>query len=151
MLFRGNDAARLAYLDTLATQMKVRLVATNDVHYHIPERRALHDVVTAIRLKCTVEELGFRRFASAERHLKPPEEMERLFRKHPHAIERIREIVDRCKFSLDQLRYQYPDRVRGRRDADAEARAPDLEGRGLPLSRGRSRQGHQRTSGTSSI
>jgi error-prone DNA polymerase len=108
MLFRGDDAARLAYLDNLATQAKVRLVATNDVHYHIPDRRALHDVITAIRLKCTVEELGFRRFASAERHLKSAEDMQRLFRKHPHAIERIREIVDRCRFSLKHLTYQYP-------------------------------------------
>jgi DNA-directed DNA polymerase III PolC len=108
MLFRGDDAARVAYLDNLAAQMKVKLVATNDVHYHIPQRRALHDVVTAIRLKCTVEELGFRRFASAERHLKPAAEMERLFRKHPHAIQRIREIVDLCDFSLKDLSYQYP-------------------------------------------
>src|SRR5215468_4973227 len=108
MLFRGDDARRLAYLDNLAAQMKVRLVATNDVHYHIPDRRALQDVVTAIRLTCTVEELGFRRFASAERHLKTPEEMARLFRRHPHAIERIQEIVERCGFSLEQLTYQYP-------------------------------------------
>ena len=68
MLFRGDDAARVAYLDNLATQTKVKLVATNDVHYHIPDRRALHDVLTAIRLKCTLSELGFRRFGSAERH-----------------------------------------------------------------------------------
>src|SRR5215468_2671573 len=108
MLFRGDDARRLAYLDNLAAQMKVRLVATNDVHYHSPDRRALQDVVTAIRLACTVEELGFRRFASAERHLKAPEEMHRLFRRHPHAIDRIQEIVERCRFSLDQLTYQYP-------------------------------------------
>jgi error-prone DNA polymerase len=108
MLFRGNDAERLAVLDNLATRTKTRLVATNDVHYHAPERRALHDVVTAIRLKCTVEELGFRRFSSAERHLKSAEEMRRLFRKHPHALERIQEIVGRCHFSLDQLTYQYP-------------------------------------------
>jgi DNA-directed DNA polymerase III PolC len=108
MLFRGDDTRRLAYLDNLAAQMKVRFVATNDVHYHIPDRRALQDVVTAIRLICTVEELGFRRFASAERHLKAPEEMARLFRKHPHAIERVQEIVERCRFSLDQLTYQYP-------------------------------------------
>ncbi|HLG44658.1 MAG TPA: error-prone DNA polymerase [Reyranella sp.] len=108
MLFRGDDAARVAYLDNLATQTKVKLVATNDVHYHVPDRRALHDVVTAIRLKCTVEELGFRRFASAERHLKKPEEMERLFRRHPQAIRCIREIVDLCDFSLKDLSYQYP-------------------------------------------
>jgi error-prone DNA polymerase len=108
MLFRGDDARRIATLDNLAAQMKVRFVATNDVHYHIPDRRALQDVVTAIRLTCTVEELGFRRFASAERHLKAPEEMARLFRKHPHAVERIQEIVERCQFSLSQLTYQYP-------------------------------------------
>ncbi|CAN5653545.1 error-prone DNA polymerase [soil metagenome] len=108
MLFRGDDARRLATLDTLATRMKVGFVATNDVHYHTPDRRALQDVVTAIRLTCTVEELGFHRFASAERHLKEPEEMNRLFRKHPHAIERIQEIVERCQFSLEHLKYQYP-------------------------------------------
>jgi len=108
VLFRGDDAQRLAALDDLAARMKVRLVAVNDVHYHTPERRALQDVVTAIRLGCTVEELGFRRFASAERHLKTPEEMARLFRRHPHAIDCVQEIVGRCNFSLDQLTYQYP-------------------------------------------
>jgi error-prone DNA polymerase len=108
MLFRGDDARRLAELDNLAAEMGVRLVATNDVHYHIPERRALQDVVTAIRLGCTVDALGFRRFASAERHLKPAEEMARLFRRHPQAIERTQEIARRCSFSLDQLTYQYP-------------------------------------------
>ena len=106
-LYRGNDSERLADLDNLATQMKVPFVATNDVHYHIPERRALHDVITAIRHTCTVEELGFRRFASAERHLKSAPEMKRLFRRHPHAIERIQEIVKRCTFSLKQLSYQF--------------------------------------------
>ena len=106
-LYRGNDGERLAVLDNLAAQMKTRFVATNDVHYHVPERRALHDVITAIRHTCTVEELGFRRFASAERHLKSAEEMERLFRKHPHAIDCTQEIVSRCNFSLRQLRYQF--------------------------------------------
>jgi len=108
MLFRGDDARRLVLLDDLATRMKVGFVATNDVHYHIPDRRALQDVVTAIRLTCTVEELGFHRFASAERHLKDPEEMRRLFRRHPQAVERIQEIVERCTFSLEHLKYQYP-------------------------------------------
>ena len=107
-LFRGDDTRRLAQLDNLADEMGVGLVATNDVHYHAPERRALQDVVTAIRLGCTVDELGFRRFASAERHLKYPKEMARLFRRHPRAIERTQEIVNRCCFTLDQLTYQYP-------------------------------------------
>ena len=90
MLFRGDDArAPGASRQSRRHRWGCGLVATNDVHYHVPERRALHDVVTAIRLNCTVEELGFRRFAIAERHLKAPEEMARLFREHPHAIERI--------------------------------------------------------------
>jgi len=108
MLFRGTDQRRLALLDNLAAETGASLVATNDVHYHVPERRALQDVVTAIRLGCTVDALGFRRFASAERHLKDPTEMARLFRRHPRAIERTQEIVARCRFSLDQLTYQYP-------------------------------------------
>ena len=108
MLYRGDDARRLAQLDDLADRHGVKLVATNDVHYHVPERRALQDVVTAIRLGCTVEELGFRHFASAERHLKEPAEMARLFRRYPHAIAHTQEIVNRCSFSLRQLTYQYP-------------------------------------------
>ena len=108
MLYRGDDARRLAQLDDLADRHSVTLVAVNDVHYHVPERRALQDVVTAIRLGCTVEELGFRRFASAERHLKDPAEMARLFRRYPHAIAATQEIVQRCGFSLRQLTYQYP-------------------------------------------
>ncbi len=108
MLFRGDDARRLARLDNLAAEFGMRFVATNDVHYHIPERRALQDVVTAIRLGCTVDELGFRRFASAERHLKDGQEMARLFHRYPHAIVHTQEIVKRCTFSLRQLTYQYP-------------------------------------------
>src|SRR3981189_3173990 len=90
-LFRGDDARRLAQLDNLAAEMGVGFVATNDVHYHAAERRALQDVVTAIRLGCTVDELGLRRFANADRHLKTPQEMERLFRRHPRAIARTQE------------------------------------------------------------
>jgi len=65
-------------------------------------------VVTAVRLKCTVEELGFHRFANGERLLKSAKEMHGLFREHPRAIECIREVVNCCQFSIDQLRYQYP-------------------------------------------
>ncbi len=108
MLYRGDDSRRLALLDNIAAEHGVKLVATNDVHYHVPHRRALQDVVTAIRLGCTVDELGFRRFASTERHLKDGMEMARLFRRHPHAIAHTQEIVRRCDFSLENLTYQYP-------------------------------------------
>ena len=88
------------------------LVAGNDVHYHEPERRLLQDVLTGIREGCTVAEAGHRLAANAERHLKPPAEMARLFRRHPEALARTVEIAERCRFSLDELRYEYPDRAR---------------------------------------
>ena len=105
---RGDDAQRLAAIEMLARQYRAPMVATNDVHYHEPERRALQDVVTAIRLGRTVDKLGFHRFANAERHLKSPDEMMRLFRKYPAAIARTVEIADACIFNLDDPKYVYP-------------------------------------------
>ena len=85
------------------------LVATNDVLYHLPERRPLQDVLICIREGCTIAEAGYRLAANAERHLKPPQEMARLFRGYEDAVERSLEIVARCRFSLDELRYEYPE------------------------------------------
>jgi len=107
--YAGDDAARLDRLAALAAAAGAPLVATNDVHYHAPERRALQDVVTCIRAGCTVAEAGFRLAANAERHLKPAVEMARLFRRHPDALARTLEIAERCRFSLDALRYEYPE------------------------------------------
>lgn len=108
---RPGDAARLEALETLAREQGVAAVATNDVLYHEPSRRMLQDVVTCIRHGCTIEELGFRRERHADRHLKPPQEMRRLFARHKAAVERTLEIADRCRFSLDELAYQYPDEI----------------------------------------
>ncbi|MBV9836198.1 MAG: error-prone DNA polymerase [Alphaproteobacteria bacterium] len=105
---RGDDTQRLAAIEMLARQYRTPMVATNDVHYHAPDRRALQDVVTAIRLGRTVDKLGFHRFANAERHLKSPDEMVHLFRKYPAAIARTVEIADACTFNLDQPKYVYP-------------------------------------------
>jgi error-prone DNA polymerase len=107
-LYRGSDGARLAALAELAVRHRLKLVATNDVHFHEPARRMLQDVLTCIRAKCTIAEAGFRLFANAERHLKPAAEMARLFHAHPAAIAHAIEIADRCRFSLDELRYDYP-------------------------------------------
>jgi error-prone DNA polymerase len=65
----------------------------------------LQDVVTCIREKCTLAEAGFRLDANAERHLKPPREMAQIFEAWPEALEATIEIADRCRFSLDELRY----------------------------------------------
>jgi error-prone DNA polymerase len=108
-LYRGDDAKRLHRLAALAERFALPLVATKDVLYHLPERRRLQDVVACIREGCTIAEAGFRLHAHAERHLKPAAEMARLFRDHPAALARTLEIVERCRFSLDELRYDYPD------------------------------------------
>ena len=81
------------------------------MHYHVPQRRPLHDVLAATRFGCTVAELGEHRLANAERHLKSPEEMRDLFAEAPDAIARTVEIADRCTFSLDELRYEYPEEL----------------------------------------
>ncbi len=108
-LLRGDDEARLEQLAGIARAHRVPLVATNDVHMHVPERRPLADVLTCIREKCTIDAAGHRLAANAERHLKPAAEMARLFRDHADALARTLEIVARCRFSLDELGYEYPD------------------------------------------
>jgi len=109
--YRGDDAKRLAWLKEIASGARVPLLATNDVLYHGPARRPLADVLTCIRSHTTIDEAGWRLAANAERHLKAPQEMARLFRAYPEAIERTQEIVEACAFSLDELRYEYPDEV----------------------------------------
>jgi error-prone DNA polymerase len=105
----GRDRSRLAAAAAEARKHKVPLIATNDVLYHHAERRPLQDVLTCIREKCLISEAGFRLEANAERHLKTPEEMARLFRDYPEALANTLEIADACRFSLDELRYEYPD------------------------------------------
>ena len=109
LLYRGDDRRRLARLRRVAAHAGVPLLATNEVLYHDPSRRRLQDVLTCIREKTTIEAVGKRLEANAERHLKPAEEMARLFRDTPEAIAETMRFADRITFSLDQLKYQYPD------------------------------------------
>ncbi|MEE2861625.1 MAG: error-prone DNA polymerase [Pseudomonadota bacterium] len=106
---RPNDQLRLHDLSNLAARMGVPAVVTNDVLFHGPDRRILQDVVTAIRVGTTVDALGFRRERHADRYLKPPAEMARLFARYSEALARTTQIAARCRFSLDELRYQYPE------------------------------------------
>jgi error-prone DNA polymerase len=110
---RPKDAERLKALADLAAQAGVPDVVTNDVLFHVPERRILQDVVTCIREGCAIDDAGFRRNRFADRHLKDPEEMERLFARHKAAVARSMEIVRRCTFSVAELakEYQYPHEV----------------------------------------
>ncbi len=107
--YRGDDRARIAALATLAEKCATPLVATNDVLYHTPHRRPLQDVMTCVREHTTISEAGLKLEANAERHLKRPLEMARLFKGHEAALARTLEIVEACRFSLDELVYEYPD------------------------------------------
>jgi error-prone DNA polymerase len=109
LLYRGDDKRRLARLHQLAGKAGVPLLATNEVLYHHPARRPLQDVLTCIREKTTIEAIGKRLEANAERYLKPAHEMARLFRDLPEAIAETMRFAKRIEFSLDQLKYQYPD------------------------------------------
>src|SRR4051795_4421869 len=106
---RPGDQLRLHELSNLAAAMRVATVATNDVLFHSPERRILQDVVSCIREGVTIDDAGFRRERHADRHLKRPAEMARLFARWPEAVARSVEIAERVRFSLDDLAYQYPD------------------------------------------
>ena len=106
---RGDDRARLARLAGIAQRTGAPMVASNAVLYHHYERRPLQDVLTCIREKTTIDEAGLQLQANAERFLKTPAEMARLFRGHEVAVERTAEIVAACAFSLDELAYEYPD------------------------------------------
>jgi error-prone DNA polymerase len=107
-LYRGGDNTRIERLDRIARKHGCTILATNDVHYHAPDRRPLQDVVTCIREKATIAKAGYLLNPNAERHLKSPAKMARLFDRWPHAIAATRAFADSLHFSLDELRYEYP-------------------------------------------
>jgi len=113
MLYRGDDNRRLARLKAIAERALVPLIAVNDVLYHAPERRPLQDVMICIREHVTIDKAGRLLEANAERHLKAPQEMARIFRRAPEAIDHTLRFLDRCKFSLEELsKTEYPDENR---------------------------------------
>ncbi|MBZ9871006.1 error-prone DNA polymerase [Mesorhizobium sp. BR1-1-9] len=107
--YAGNDRFRIEQAAALAESAGLPLMATNDVLYHTAERRPLQDVLTAIRLNIPVSEVGLELTANAERHLKPPLEMARLFRRHPDALAETLRFAQELTFSLSDLQYNYPD------------------------------------------
>ena len=109
MPHHGDDQRRLRQWQRLACNAGVPLLATNDVLYHCPGRRELQDVVTCIREHVTLDGAGLLLQANAERHLKPPAEMAELFHETPGAIAETISFAGRITFSLDQLKYNYPD------------------------------------------
>jgi error-prone DNA polymerase len=109
--YNGDDAKQIYRLSQLSEELSIPLVVTNDVHYHCAERRQLQDVLTCIREKCTIHSAGFKLLANAERYLKPQDEIVRLFLHYNDAIHRSVEIAEACQFSLDELKYEYPEEI----------------------------------------
>ena len=108
MLYGGQDRARLSHIREISRKAQVPLIATNDAHFHHPDRRPLADVLTCIREKTTIDRAGRKLAANAERFLKPPEEMLRLFRDAPEAVEESLALSESLSFSLDELKQDYP-------------------------------------------
>jgi error-prone DNA polymerase len=106
-----DDRAWLRQLQSLAAAQRVPLAAAGDVHYHHPRRMPLWDVLAAIRLGTTVDQLGARQFANARRHLKSVDDLASQFADLPDALAQTAAIADRCSFSLAELRYEYPEEL----------------------------------------
>lgn len=119
--YQGDDTKQLFRLNELSKRFNIPMVATNDVHYHIPERRQLQDIVTCVREKCTIYTAGYKLHSNAERYLKPTDEMHRLFRHYPDAIHQTQVIAGLCQFSLNELKYVYPEEI------TTEGRTPQEE------------------------
>jgi len=111
--FDGRDRARLNRVAALGQRHGAPMLASNDVLYHEPARRIVADVVACIREHQTLRSAGWLLSANAERHLKPPAEMARLFAEHPDAIAQTLLLAGRIGFCLDQLHYNYPEETIG--------------------------------------
>lgn len=109
--FGPDDRRRLMRWQDQCHRLRIALAAANDVHYHIPQRRPLHDVLTAIRRRRPLSQLGYELFPAGERFLKSPAELLDLFDGQRDLLERTTEIAERCRFSLDELRYEYPEEL----------------------------------------
>jgi len=112
-LYRGDDQTRFEALAVLASKNNIPLIATNDVLYHVPDRRPLQDVLTCIGNHVTIDEAGFQLERNAERHLKSATEMLRLLKGYEDAVVRTQDFVRQCTFSLDGLSHNYPDEAMG--------------------------------------
>lgn len=119
--YQANDNKKLYRLSEISQQHNIPLVALNDVHYHVPERRELQDVITCVKEKCTIYNAGFKLYQNAERYLKTADEMKRLFSNYPEAIENTQKIAKACTFCLSELKYVYPEEI------TSEGRTPQEE------------------------
>ncbi|MEZ6108927.1 MAG: error-prone DNA polymerase [Pirellulaceae bacterium] len=107
----GEDVPRLARIAQWSADFGLPMLAAGDVLYHSARRQPLQHLLTAIRGRTTVELSEERLAANAQRHLQTIEQRRRAFADHPEALTRTLEVADRCVFSLEQLRYEYPEEL----------------------------------------
>jgi len=127
--YDGQDQRRFTQLARLAQRAGLPMVAVGDTLMHRASRRQLADVLTCMRLGSTIDEIGRHALPNAERRLKSPADMARMFRHHPAALARTQEIANRCTFDLSELSYEYPDEIST--DEPPQARLARLTREGL--------------------
>lgn len=111
-LHRGvDDRGRLEQLSSLSKAVGLPLVASGNVHYHAAHRMLVHDCVTAIRSGTLIGHNADEHFSNSQYHLRELKEIYDLYKAYPEAVERTQEITDQCRFSLDELRYEYPEEI----------------------------------------
>jgi error-prone DNA polymerase len=103
-----DDAGKAAWLRDVALSCDVPLLASGDVRYHTSQRMLLHDCLTAIANRTTIDDIVGQRLTNSQHHLRTLHEISELYREVPDAIARTVEVASRCHFSLDDLRYEYP-------------------------------------------
>ena len=109
LLLGPDDRARLEQLECHAREAGLPLVAAGDVHMHVRARRALHDTLTAVRLGTPLGRCGHALFPNGERYLRSRERLARLY--PPELLIATLDVAERCSFSLDSLRYEYPEEI----------------------------------------
>lgn len=126
--YDGRDPARFAGTQALADQLGLETVALGNVIMHAASRIRLADVLSCIREKTTIDQLGRRALPNAERRIKSEFEIRRLFQAYPEAVANTSRIAQACPFSLDELRYEYPDEITDGLDPDERLRKLTEEG-----------------------
>ncbi len=127
--YDGRDTDRFAAQEQTAERLGIPTLASAAPIMHHGARRRLADVLTAIRLRRKVDALGRHALPNAERRLRSPAEMRRLFVGHETALDNTRALADRLRFSLDELRHEYPSEAAG--DETPTARLDRLARAGL--------------------
>jgi error-prone DNA polymerase len=106
-----DDATLVGKLKRLSVDSDVPLLAAGDIRYHEPSRMAVHDCVTAIREGTTIDQVHQHRLANASYHLRTIDEIQWLYREIPEAVRNTLVVANQCTFTLDQLKYEYPEEI----------------------------------------